>query len=736
MAEQLDTQLDSEADAFGVETEEINHITLQLKELRQRSRNNVIRQCDRLRTLNMPEPIRLSDVYVDVYVNEQIASLQRKQISELNQQNTISSQPWLYESAKVEQNLIPAIEAIATHSKLVISGGIGAGKTTLLKYVALLCSSGEIHADKVSLLVNLADYSQEPLQPSLRDYIQWQISDLGDQQDNQQDQQLLRQGKFLFLLDDYGQISDQQRDRVIRQISDFSDCYHLNHFVVTCRLPITAERLEDFTTVAIASWQPVQVKQFVYQWVTNLGDQSERWSTLSANKKLNASNAKHGKFADLAVADITTDLANQFLYTISANQTTQELATNPLMLTMMWLAFQERSYTDAQFYATVAPEVLDLLLANQQDQNLHVKQDQQFFQPGNNLGNNKDLLSYVALRMADRGHPFIAPEQLEQFTDQYLRNYGRAHHRSSYDITTLPAIASSLTAPQGLLVPGAKRAYAFPYLAVKEYLTAYRIAHSHHPHAIDYLLDQLGKQSWIHIFTLVAAMLGEPQELILAMKARIDQMLVGDSELQEFLQWVKEASDELSRRRNPYRPVTIRALYLDLDLENARKLDRARAHEIAHMRSLERARLKAEGQEFDIADTQVDVDHALTEALNLDLVMFFAHVPTLSLASLLEPSLDQALKQLKSQIPDITHTAKMFKRWWRSQGMDWSKKFRTVVIQHRKKSPDWDFTQQQEQKIRAYYDANKTLANCLHVGDLDPTWCGGLENRLLLPNQD
>jgi hypothetical protein len=352
--------------------------------------------------------------------------------------------------------------------------------------------------------------------------------------------------------------------------------------------------------------------------------------------------------------------------------------------------------------------------------------------------------------LCDRGHSFISQEHLEQIITKYLRNYSRSfspshlsqkssqnpHKNLSHadEIAVLPAIAESIKAPSGLLVPKAKRIFAFPYLAVQEYLTAYRIAHSSNPKAIEYLLTQIGKPNWINVFTLVATMLADPQELVLAMKQRIDKMLIGDRKIQEFLQWTAHSAAELAKLKSPYREVTLRALYLDLDLENARKLDRARAHNIAHMRALERARLRAEGQEPDHTDTQLDIDHALTEALNLDLAMFFARIPTLTLASLLEPNLDQSLKQLKGQIPDLVNKPKMFKRWWQTKGMDWARKFRAVIIQHRKNSPDWDFSATQEQQIRQYYDANKTLLNCLNVGDLDQTWCNELENSLLLPS--
>ena len=128
--------------------------------------------------------------------------------------------------------------------------------------------------------------------------------------------------------------------------------------------------------------------------------------------------------------------------------------------------------------------------------------------------------------------------------------------------------------------------------------------------------------------------------------------------------------------------MTIRALYLDIDLENTRSLDRARALDIAHSRALERARTKALG--FDnTMETEVDIDYTINLALNLDLALYFANRRILELACILEPDLHKGLQFLRQKFPDPYKDREKFAKWWQAKGFEWSKKLRSLIVQSR-----------------------------------------------------
>jgi hypothetical protein len=221
--------------------------------------------------------------------------------------------------------------------------------------------------------------------------------------------------------------------------------------------------------------------------------------------------------------------------------------------------------------------------------------------------------------------------------------------------------------------------------------------------------------------------------MLRVMKRNIDELLIQDPHLQSFLVWVNQQSIQI---KTPYKAVTIRALYLDIDLENTRSLDRARALDIAHSRSLERARAKAMGIENNM-ETEVDIDYTINLALNLDLALYFADHQVLELASALEPDLHKGLQFLLQKFPDPKKDREKFAKWWQAKGLDWSKKLRALIVQHRKGSQEWQFSENQLKVLRTYNDANRLLIECLNNAEyVSPLVKSQIESTLLLPQSE
>jgi predicted NACHT family NTPase len=51
--------------------------------------------------------------------------------------------------------------------------------------------------------------------------------------------------------------------------------------------------------------------------------------------------------------------------------------------------------------------------------------------------------------------------------------------------------------------------------------------------------------------------------------------------------------------------------------------------------------------------------------------------------------------------------------WWRTNGKNWAEKLRNVMIEYRNIGHDWQFSEEQKQLLRQYYDANQLLVECL-----------------------
>ena len=96
-----------------------------------------------------------------------------------------------------------------------------------------------------------------------------------------------------------------------------------------------------------------------------------------------------------------------------------------------------------------------------------------------------------------------------------------------------------------------------------------------------------------------------------------------------------------------------------------------------------------------------DHAHALDLALDLDLD--------------LDPKLKRKLQEIKDQLPDVSrNNGENFKQWWQENGQAWTEQLRAVMIQHRNIGHDWQFSNEQKQLLKQYYDANKLLIDCLN----------------------
>jgi hypothetical protein len=79
---------------------------------------------------------------------------------------------------------------------------------------------------------------------------------------------------------------------------------------------------------------------------------------------------------------------------------------------------------------------------------------------------------------------------------------------------------------------------------------------------------------------------------------------------------------------------------------------------------------------------------------------------------LIDLELEQLLQQLKKQIPDPDTNLRELELWW-SNG-DWIEQLRTIMISKRNFGYDWHFSNQQQETLKQYYEANVLLMECLN----------------------
>jgi len=227
--------------------------------------------------------------------------------------------------------------------------------------------------------------------------------------------------------------------------------------------------------------------------------------------------------------------------------------------------------------------------------------------------------------------------------------------------------------------------------------------------------------------------------LLRLMKQRTDELAAKDEKLQQFLMWVNEKSLSV---KVPYKPAVIRAVYVAIAVARDLGLpfDPDRSRDIALVFNLDvysnndfdialdynLSRLLVRISDFYIALAQhnyeliVRTDHAL--------YMLFANIFALNLPL----ELRQALEKVKEQRNHRGYNI-FSKIWWKPNKI-WIEQLRVVMIKHRNIGHDWQFSKEQKELLKQYYDANKLLVDCLNSScNVTHEVQQEIEKTLLLP---
>lgn len=666
----------------------------------------VQRQCDRVRVLGMARSFKLQDIYTAQNFLTQIPCQRRSSIEALvEQDNSPTYKNWQLPTT-------PTLGIVSQHSKIAILGRLGSGKTTLLKHLALACISGDFCPDRVPAFVSLRGFAEEltkgfanssynefggiSLQVPLAQYIARQLANYGAE-DSQAIEYLLRQGQLLLLCDELDEVSDVARQGVLDQIRILADRFPQHQWAIATRSPNHVYSLEQFTLFELAEFNFFEVYKFASQWFKAFGDKGS----------------------------IKLD---RFAWAIEQNPILKELACFPLFLAQICLIFQSTTELDR---LTFYREILDILLkdweAAKSIAHNQIPVTDSFNYPSTHprLSEKKALLGHLAVTSLERPASLWKRDELEQEIRFFCARANLAPTVEPSDWIEI------LKTQHGAIAEIAKGIFAFADRALQAVLAADKIAASNNPAAFKYLMQRIGDRSGNDAIVLAICSVKNPEAHLRTIYNYVESLVVNAQKIQEFLAWVNK---QVLYLRTPFKNVAIKALYLDFDLENVRTLDRARALDIAHSRSLERAQMRAlqmEGESY--TNTGMDIDQTVTLALNLDLALFFASQPVLQLASALEPEFGKALAKLRRRLPNPNGDREKFALWWQANGLEWSKRFRDIMIQHRKGTQDWVFTDKELALLRKYHEANKLLVDCLNAcSQIDKVVRERIESSLLL----
>lgn len=686
----------SESPSFEGRSDDRSDVNEIVQQLRQQIGPSIQQQCGTMRVLDMTQPIAISSVYTSVNILERITGRRGLELTDLIG-NISPEQVDRFTLGDVREERVPGLEAVQKFSKLMILGKPGAGKTTFLKHLAIQCMGGIVSGDRLPLFVTLKDFAEAPGKPDLLTY----CDRFTFAAKSSPYPLIFNKGKALVLLDGLDEVREADSSRILRQIRDFAQQFPRNQFVITCRIAAREYTFEQFTEVEIADFDDSQIS-----------DVSSKWFHHDPVK------------------------ATQFIEKLKHDAPIRELATSPLLLTLLCLVFEDSGSFPSN-RSELYENGVDVLL-KKWDVKRNIERDQIYKKLS--LKRKEDLLSHVAHATFQVGNYFFKRKQVERHITHYIQNLPDA----STDLEALEldsaAVLRSIETQHGLFVERARGIYSFSHLTFHEYFTARKIAVSCNPYeqtdsALQALSSHLTERRWREVILLTVGMMEDAGTLLRLVKAQIDALLMKNQELQDFLFWVSEKSASVNV---PYKATAVRAFYLTLALDLARALDLDLDLDLARALDLDLARALDIDRAFDL-----DLDLAIDLALDLDLDLALdlaraldiaracsrdlARTRILDLGRALARDLSRArdlarnselhhqLQVLREQLPEPSwDNPEVFRDWWQENGQIWTEQLRTTMIWYRNIGHDWQFCVEQKQLLQQYYDANKLLVDCLN----------------------
>ena len=709
-----------------------------LEEVNNKLKPEIRKKCGKMRVLDTGRPIPVSDIYTETKVHERVISRRFIELSKLledfKKSNFIS---FNFNSYSGEEIL--GTECIEKYQKIVIWGKPGSGKTTFLKHLAIDCINRISFSDYVPFFISIRQFSENQNKLSLIEYLSKKY--YRSKIDRQEIEKLLIHGKVLLLLDGLDEIRNINKDYILREIQNFANIYDENRYVITCRSAAQEYIFEDFVEIEISDFNSQQISQFVTNYFSsvyaeeniidndNVNDsdddirdggeieeeiddvsQTEDYSDLDEEEETSDSDSDSDSDNDSDEDELT--LAREFIGRINRESRIRDLATNPLLLTLLCMVFRDSRGFPAN-RSELYEEGLDILL-KKWDANRNIERDQAY--QSLSRKRKETLLSQIAYVTFERDQYFFKRNKVGNYIREYITNLPDASDDSdALDLDSI-AILKSIEAQHGLLIERAKGIYSFSHLTFHEYFTARKIADNVNPRlqekAISKLVNHVSELRWREVILITAGMLPNADYLLDKMKNHIDSML-DEPSLKSFKNWIEKfLTSNTSDIKNP---IHIRMFYfyiscMELDFQPIDPGENAELQSNYYLiLSLNIARTISLNLNQTVSLTNATFSKVnfsnIRESCDLlrqTLKQGLCHTPDKQLANLIK----NHIRQLPLGGDDI-------QEWWKTHGDAWVSGLRKILVNYKDIGHDWEFTPDQATQIKQYYDANRLLYECL-----------------------
>ncbi|OAB60880.1 hypothetical protein AY599_19190 [Leptolyngbya valderiana BDU 20041] len=364
------------------------------------------------------------------------------------------------------------------YRRLAILGAPGSGKTTLMRYITLMYALGKprrLHPQApkfIPVLLYLRDiygYILKNPEISLANLLTQWVQDLQKTQPLIPPQgwfdRQLRANRCLILLDGLDEIADRtERQQVSRWVDRQMYEYDETAFILTSR-PLgydEAKLQEDVQVLEVQPLTEAQIEEFVQNWYVETEAKSQR------------------REVDLGVQEDADRQAKRLLAEIQGHQALRDMASNPLLLTM--IATVHRRFDRLPFKRIeLYDEICQVLLEKRQRAKglpdvLTASQKRSILQP-------------LALDLMCRKTRQFTLEEAQPILGKRLTNFPGNKLTSEQFLKRLQAI-------DALVAKECEDSYEFAHLSFQEYLAAVEIQTTHQENKLIERLHNPEQLSW------------------------------------------------------------------------------------------------------------------------------------------------------------------------------------------------------------------------------------------------
>lgn len=400
---------------------------------------------------------------------------------------------------------------------------------------------------------------------------------------------------------------------------------------------------------------------------------------------------------------------------MSRDSNIRDLATSPLLLTLLCIVFEDSGDFPVN-RSELYEEGVDVLL-RKWDANRDIYRPKVY----EDLSRNKkeDLLSHIAFNSFERNEYFFKQNSLENEIRDYIYNLQIPTKKYRSVDVDCREILRSIEADHGLITAIAKGIYSFSHLTFHEYFTSRKIVKIMDPdeqkEVLNSLVEHIYEPRWREIFALVSCMLPKADYFMKLLKLKIGEPTQDSLKIQDFFSWLNRKSSlaagpgEMLALKSAGQILYFKLATTTLDLKGVKHLDHRDFKldsNLSIVLSQSRSIFQDVGLAAGLLSSGQSVGFRRKVEKNQDLILN-------TLDTCMELVFDARLKDTIAQLKNSLSSSENPVEWWLQSGEAWIKELISTMVNFQDIGHSWDFNQEELITLDKYFYASKLLENCL-----------------------